>query len=288
MPTPNSISDLQVTSVSYLVGRDGVHALTSAPSGTRWTLLAGTEGDEPAKVDKLRRELRNPDSVSDGYTPRLEEFTEGWGRALFPPEILATPPDVLVIVPHGWLHDLPLHLVRCDGGPLGTLCGVTHASSHTLFLRCADRNRRRKPGDDGRFDPAPPWTGPLRNRSAIIAGDVKSPDDRLVDTVARAVAGMRSGGRFRHDARSIRFNRGAGLDDLPESPDALCLVAHGWIDPEDRLGLRAPRARGHRAQEVFPGYRLREKFQPPIAAFRGAARGAGRGEGLRTAFGGPA
>ena len=24
-------------------------------------------------------------------------------------------------------------------------------------------------------------------------------------------------------------------NDLPESPDALCLVAHGWIDPEDRL-----------------------------------------------------
>ena len=231
----SSISDLQVTSVSYLVGRDGVHALTSAPSGTRWTLLA-TDGDEPAKVDKLRRELRNPDSVSDGYTPRLEEFTEGWGRALFPPEILATPPDVLVIVPHGWLHDLPLHLVRCDGGPLGTLCGVTYASSHTLFLRCADRNRRRKPGDDGRFDPVPPWTGPLRNRSAIIArADVKSPDDRLVDTVARGVADAFSADDSVTTLEAYVSTAELAGNDLPESPDALCLVAHGWIDPEDRL-----------------------------------------------------
>ena len=59
--------------------------------------------------------------------------------------MLESPPDVLVIVPHGFLHDIPLHLVarNDDAEPLGCASGVTYVSSQSLFARCVARNQAR-------------------------------------------------------------------------------------------------------------------------------------------------
>lgn len=231
----SGISDLRVTAVSYLVGRDGLHALVTTGSAATWTRLP-IAGDESAKVDDLRRELRNPQYVAQGRTPRLDEFADGWGKMLLPADILAAPPDVLVIVPHGWLHDLPLHLVRCAGRPLGTLCGVTYVSSHTLFLKCADRNRRRQSGGEATFDAAPPWTGPVRSRRTIIAeADVSQASNEDFGAVASAVTGAFSAADSVKSVEAHVSTAELAGADLPESPDVLCLIAHGWIDPEDRL-----------------------------------------------------
>jgi hypothetical protein len=231
----SGISDLRVTAVSYLVGRDGVHVLVTTGSSATWTRLAIT-GDEPTKVDELRRELRDPQYVAQSRTPLLDQFAEGWGQALLPPEILAAPPDVLVVVPHGWLHDLPLHLVQCAGRPLGTRCGVTYVSSHTLFLKCTERNPCREPGGAATFDEAPPWTGPVRTSNAIIAvADVNQASDDDFGTVASAVTGaFTAADSVKSVVAHVSTAELAGAD-LAESPDVLCLIAHGWIDPEDRL-----------------------------------------------------
>jgi CHAT domain len=232
---PSSMSDLRVAAVSYLVDQDGVHTLVNSASGAHWTRLA-TTGDEVAKVDGLRRELRNRDAVTEGRTPLLNEFAAEWGNRLLPPEILAAPPDVLVLVPHNWLHDLPLHLVQCHGRPLGTLCGVSYASSHTLFIRCTQRNTRRTRADAGMFDAGPPWTGPVQNRSMITAvANVNSPTDELFGIVASAVSGAFSAADSVRTVTAHVSTAELAGNDVQESPDVLCLIAHGWIDPEDRL-----------------------------------------------------
>jgi hypothetical protein len=47
-------------------------------------------------------------------------------------ELRRDPPDVLVVIPHAALHDVPLHLVELEGGvPLGSVTGVSYASSRT-------------------------------------------------------------------------------------------------------------------------------------------------------------
>lgn len=212
-----------------------MHALVSADSGVSWKHLK-TRGDEPTRVDYLRRELRDIQAIAGGRTPQLKEFAESWGKTLLPRTILHHPPDVLVIVPHGWLHDIPLHLVQSnDGRPLGARSGVAYASSHTLFTRCTERNQQRKASDTGEFDTTPPWTGPLRNRNVTIAvADVRHDDDRLFDIVGNAVADA-----FSADDHVTTLQ--AELAVLPmvaydlKRSDVLCLIAHGWIDPEDRL-----------------------------------------------------
>jgi CHAT domain-containing protein len=230
----NSVSALRVGAVSYLIDRNGVHALVSMDSAAHWTHL-GTQGDEPTRVDNLRRELRDIRAVAGGRTPQLTEFADSWGKTLLPREVLEHPPDVLVIVPHGWLHDLPLHLVSSDDGrPLGARSGITYASSHTLFTRCTERNQRRNAGDAAEFDATPPWTGPTRDRKVRIAiADVRHDDDQLFEVVAEAVAGA-------FCAQDSVQTGPASLGTLwqvtyQEIPDVLCLVAHGWVNPGDHL-----------------------------------------------------
>ena len=232
---PSGVSALQVMAVSYLVDREGVHALLTTDTGMNWSRLK-TCGDEQARVDALRRELRNTQSVSEGLTPQLDEFCRNWGRTLLPPEILAHPPDVLVIVPNSWLHDLPLHLVQCDGKPLGALCGITYASSHTLFIRCTKRNRLRSADYLGEFDSVPQWTGPRSNRSVILAvADVKLTNDHLFDIVAHAVEGAFTASDSVTAGKAFISTAEMAGDNQQEIPDVLCLIAHGWIDPENRL-----------------------------------------------------
>jgi CHAT domain-containing protein len=228
----NSVSALRVGAVSYLIDRNGVHALVTMDSAAHWTHL-GTHGDEPTKVDNLRRELRDIRAVAGGRTPQLTEFAHSWGKTLLPREVLEHPPDVLVIVPHGWLHDLPLHLVSADDGrSLGAHSGITYASSHTLFTRCTERNQRRNAGDAAEFDATLPWTGPARDRKVQIGvADVRHDDDRLFEVVAEAVAGA-----FSHDSvatgpASLLTLRKA----THQEADVLCLIAHGWINPGDHL-----------------------------------------------------
>lgn len=230
-----SVSALRVVAVSYLLDRDGVHVLVTEGEDARWSRL-GTQGDEQARADDLRRELRNTQSVSDGMTPRLEDFSRHWGRALLPQEILARPPDVLVIVPTGWLHDLPLHLVQCDGKPLGALSGVTYASSHTLFIRCAQRNVRRTGQPLNEFDAGPQWRGQRKDRGLTLAvADVSLPDDHLFEVVAQAVTEAFTGTDSVTVSRALISTAEMAGADQQEIPDVLCLVAHGWIDPENRL-----------------------------------------------------
>lgn len=174
------------------------------------------------RLDELREELRDPMALARGRVPQLSEFTQGWGRRLVPAPLLADPPDVLVVVPHSLLHDLPLHLVLCDDGePLGVHSGITYSSSASMFPRSASRNPARMPGTAGA-------------RSVFAAGSdlVSVGPDRFAELAQGLARGFGDepvpGGVAPVSRSELKFRlRNAGYRDL------VCLVVHGYLAPDD-------------------------------------------------------
>lgn len=174
------------------------------------------------RADALREELRDAVAVARGRVPRLAQFAESWGRTLVPP-ILAAPPDVLVVVPHSFLRDLPLHLVTTDDGqPLGARCGISYCSSQSLFARCVTRNPAR-------------MTSASTERLTVVAAgaDMLTAGDDRFGGLARSISHLLGTEPFTNPAGAV--NRSDLKFRLRTSPDKelVCLVMHGYIDAED-------------------------------------------------------
>jgi hypothetical protein len=138
------VSDLRIDALVYSVHERFVDALWIA-GGERRQVRLGSTAELAAEADGVRGELRDTIDVSMGRVPLLERFVTEWGRELVPSELLDAPPDVLVIVPHAFLHDMPLQLaLTSTGAPPATTCGVTFASSMSLFTGCVERNPARR------------------------------------------------------------------------------------------------------------------------------------------------
>lgn len=53
--------------------------------------------------------------------------------------------DILYLVPHGWLHYLPLHALKCDDGKyLIEKYAIVYAPSATILKYCQEKNAARK------------------------------------------------------------------------------------------------------------------------------------------------
>jgi hypothetical protein len=168
-------------------------------------------------------------ALSRGKVPQLREFIGRWGRALLPPEFAATNIDVVVVIPHSILHDLPIHMVEdiASQGPVGARIGFTYSSSRSLFVRCASRNPARRVG-------ASPRT--------IDAGGVDVLTDHADDfrkICHELCEFFPENGRKMHDGPYTRMTlkqiiaslfRTLLYDDKPAA-DVLCVLAHGYIDP---------------------------------------------------------
>jgi hypothetical protein len=205
---------MRVVGLLYAVTYAGVH-VTVLDDHTRSTVrLAPSTRDLLPLVDDLTDSLRDSAAVAENDVPRLEAFAEDWGRWLVPEDILEVPPDVLVIVPHGVLHTLPLHLVRTAAGdPLACASGVTYASSMTSYCRSVMLNRGRSP----RSSP----------RTAAGGGvDVKREDDAYRALAADVLV--------RFDGEPTDCSRYTAKDALEsQDVDVVCLVTHGYLDPHD-------------------------------------------------------
>ena len=116
-PAVRRVGDLRTAMLHYAVGRDRVHAtLIDQEGGTTTVRLAGVD-EVVQPVERLARILQAPTRFSPAdLTGALEAFAGDWGRRLLPPPELLADLDVLVIVPHHLLHDVPLHLVRLGDG----------------------------------------------------------------------------------------------------------------------------------------------------------------------------
>lgn len=243
------VADISAFGIIYSVHEEKVSALVISGDDRRAVTLGRTP-DLVGVADELRAELTRTVDVALGRVPLLREFMSGWGRALLPPDILANPPDVLVIVPNALIHDLPLHLVLTDAGrPLGAECGIAYCSGMRLFASCAQRNPARRLdlaawrfNEDGTQAP--------RRRLALRAGgvDVLAAKDDAFAQLAAGLAGYFDDGgvTLAPDPDSPEWwqprsevTRGfftavfRGDEGSPDArADVVCIVAHGDLDKE--------------------------------------------------------
>jgi CHAT domain-containing protein len=233
---------LDVQAIVYSVDHESISGLWFSRSGRSQVCLGSTKELLP-EIDALREELTRTLDVAIGRVPALHEFMAGWGRQLLPPAILADPPDVLVLIPHALLHDLPLHLVLTDSARhLGTACGISYCSGLTLFSSCTRRNPSRHADlESGRFGEGDATEQVQRRRLVCIGGvDVAAGGYDAFAQLAHALAT-----RFA-DGDSVTVKEWPGSDvcrgtvlnqfrphtPAESRPDILCLVAHGDIDLE--------------------------------------------------------
>lgn len=244
---------LRVGALVYQVGRDSIGATYVAPGGSRALHRVAGVAEVLPRLDELRAELEDGMALARGRVPRLRAFAGDWGRTLLPEPVLADPPDVLVVVPHAILHDVPLHLVQPAGGgmPLGCRAGLAYASSMSLFTRCAERNPARRT-DPAAWPPAAP-----RSRTLAAGGaDVLTGRGGMFRAIPLMLADMFDGTSL-IDQWEPGLTRSAVKDAVATDPDVLLLVAHGIVDRNDhrRSGLLLPRQRdaGWWRIDVAPG-----------------------------------
>jgi hypothetical protein len=180
-----------------------------------------------SEVDELRAELARPAALASGNLLRLARFMQGWGRRLIPSDLLASPPEVLVLVPHAIVHDLPLHLVLDDAGhPLGTVTGCCYASSLALFDACVRRNPARGAGAAGR-----PGTGAVARMEVVVADVLAESDEqfrRLADQLRQDFRG-----EVRVGTDGTRLSAKARFFGNEEPTNVVCVIAHGYVDLQD-------------------------------------------------------
>lgn len=229
--------DLSIGSLSYVVSRTVIAGEWIAPDRTVHHFEVGASASLVPRIDLLREELRDPMKVSSGRTPRLRSFMDDWGRAFIPEFVHTDPPDVLLIVPHAALHDLPLHLVRNESGEMiGAEIGIAYASSRTLFTHCARRNRARFQ-DDGHARPTD--DAARRSRPATIrAGGTDvlgGQSERFRATCRRLREFVLSSEEAEDRFSQFPYSRVAVKQTLrvDPQPEILCVMAHGYVDPDD-------------------------------------------------------
>lgn len=216
---------MDVAGLVYAVSDRDVRAVV-VRGGERRQYLIGSLA-AVSEVDELRAELARPAALASGNLPRLARFMQGWGQRLIPSDLLASPPEVLVVVPHSIVHDLPLHLVLDDAGhPLGTVTAFCYASSLALFDACVRRNPAR-----GADAPGRPGAGAAA-RMEVVAADVLAETDgqfrRLADQLRQDFQG-----EVRISAYGTRLNAKSRFFGSEEPPNVVCVVAHGYVDLQD-------------------------------------------------------
>jgi hypothetical protein len=251
------VSEIRVGALLYQLSNTNITFMGIDKTGKRQVFSAGEASELVPKLDLLHEELSDGMKVARGSMPRLKDFMEGWGKQLIPPRSWIKEVDVLVIVPHGNIHGIPLHLVLCDHEPLGTVVGITYSSSMSSFSRCISRNPSRNIdldswlfGDDS-FSQA--QREPL---TAIIGGvDVLGDKDKIFREIVTQIASYMSGDVLNlspiDSTESFRtLSRGSfkTIFRRPEMAKVLCVAAHGYIDytnyrmsgllvARDRMGL---------------------------------------------------
>ncbi|MEV5956184.1 CHAT domain-containing protein [Streptomyces sp. NPDC051987] len=263
---------LRVAALVYQVGRERIGGTYLAPDGRRENLWLAEVASVLPALDGLRAELNDGMALARGRVPQLRAFSRGWGRSLLPDAVLADPPDVLVVVPHAMLHDVPLHLVHgADHVPLGCGIGVSYASSMSLFTRCVARNPARR-HDPVAWSPRPP-----RKRTFAAGGaDLLTGREGMFRALPLMLADMFARTDL-IDRQRPGMTRRAVKDAVAAAPDVLMLVAHGIVDGTDHrmsgLLLHQQHDGGWWDIELAPGQTLQFRDLPLADPPRAGARG---------------
>lgn len=242
-----SVQDLRVAMLHYGVGTGHVFVSLIDQDGAVTPLRLAAVERVAASVERLSRMLRAPTRFPPSeLTASLHDFSIGWGRLLLPdPELLAGY-DVLILIPHHFLHDLPFQLVAVGDADdrLGNRFALSSCSSATLFGRAVTRNPARRPDADLHAPRVCRYLG-----VDIIGGDPRYAE------LARAC-----GERF-PESHAIG-GRDAVKRPVVRDADVVCLVCHGVTDPHDHddSGLLLTCRPGFRSELTVPLHLGREFF----------------------------
>jgi hypothetical protein len=243
------VGDMRVAMLHYGVGTEHVHATMIDQGGVLHSLrLAKVEQVAP-HVERLVWMLRAPTRFpASELSNALHSFSVDWGRRLLPATELLAGYDVLVVVPHHFVHDLPLQVVRIGDAAecLGNRFGISYCSSATLFERAVDRNPARAGG-------VAEWLFPLSGgvpigapgppgRCCALGVDVLGGDSRYRE-LAEACAGL-------FPDRSLLLGRDQLKSRVVQDADVICLVCHGVMNEQehDESGLLLRGRRGIRSE----------------------------------------
>jgi hypothetical protein len=140
-----SVNELDVVAIAYHVGDLIISCSVIRPNGKVTRHAIGPVEHFLPSIDAVIDGLARTTDVARGRVAALRRFVTGPAVMLLPAAIRKSPPDVLVIIPHGVLHGIPLHLLHVDCGvPLNTIAGVTYSSSLSEFILCSRRNPARR------------------------------------------------------------------------------------------------------------------------------------------------
>jgi hypothetical protein len=172
-------SQLRVGSLLYCVGADGVYGILVQPDGQSGVFDIGSTVDLQPKAAAL------VSALGDGVPARaryqeVDRFVYEWGPALLPPGLADAGLDVLVIVPHHFLHGVPVHALRLGSSPLAVQMGVSYCSSISVMEHSMGRNPCRL---------GPAWDFALSDgeTSHLLSGP---PERRCVSYGGDVVTGM--------------------------------------------------------------------------------------------------
>jgi len=228
------VGDLRVAMLHYGVGTEHVYATLIDEDGSpRSTRLAAVE-QVAQPVERLSRMLRAPTRYPPAeLTEALHGFSADWGRRLLPPPEVLAGYDVLVVVPHHFLHDLPLQVVRTGDADecIANRFGVSFCSSATLLQRAAGRNPARADG-------VAQWRFPL---TAGAGGSDGAPDPPAL-CCALGVDVLGGDARYGELARScaghfpdrrLIMSRDGLKSPVVRQADVICLVCHGVTNAQE-------------------------------------------------------
>jgi hypothetical protein len=241
---------LRVVGLVYALSREAVFVAVVERGSWRWIELCPV-APLLAPTSALRDELADTLKVMQRKVPLLQEFATGWGRDLLPPETLAQPPDVLVVVPQEFIHQVPLHLVTADDGrALAVHTGVAYCSSLALFRRVSRRRRAAKRSGRVAAGAGVNVCADGPDSYAEIAADVLSSipagngvsrsaaADEVADPPPVPATDVVYFNTLPPDGREVidkldALSRGRAKQLLSDTTvDVVCLVAHRFIDPQ--------------------------------------------------------
>lgn len=231
------VSELSVGILSYYIGTEQIYALLLNQNGSieRFSLLSCE--DAFPLIDHLMDVLEQPYAWTPLHQNEvIKDFSQRWGKLLLPPPNALQLFDILVIIPHHFLHGIPLHLVCCSDKPLALSHGISYCSSSTLFYRSVNRNLSRLfnlsdwtfPCNDDEDYPH----GPEISSCLYYGVDVLTGKDaayrKLAETFAnqfpdKAIANSRDDIKI-----AVNFYHHDGKKTAITNPDAICIVCHGY------------------------------------------------------------
>jgi len=232
------VSEIRVGALLYTLSTSKITFMGIDGIGNRQVFTGGEVRELVSKLTRLHEELSDGMAIARGVVPNLRDFIDNWGRQLLPPKSWLEDIDVLVIVPQGDIHGIPLHLVLCDHQPLGALVGITYSSSMSLMSRCMSRNPVRK-GNLASWifeeDRHPQYL--QKTLTAIVGGvDVLGDKNNIFKDIITEIVEYAKGEVLNFSSKDStmfsEFSRNCLKTAFrcTNKANILCVAAHGYID----------------------------------------------------------